>query len=1665
MAVKKTLKTIGNVAKWLIGILLVSITLIIALTFYVLYNPPPPLIAFIKETVEKNVRTSAGLFLSIKEIEKLSISINSQKIVLKGIVLNENDSPNSNYFLKVEKVDIGFDALGFLFGKKDSILETTISAPKIQLILDKKGKLTFNPKLPPSKKEPEKPFKMPRLPDIKLCIQHSQIAFKDEHPLHPFYTVVDIPRIYTNLLNSQDLDFSLQALCKKLDLNLAGKLNILNGASDVKLSFKEDELERWAKYFIHTQEYALNKGKLAIKINAKFNDWKLNNLHFNTLIKLNDLTASINKFSTPVTLPGVDILISEKQTNIDGLNVNFGQPLLYLNGKIIYAFLPELIANIMKDTNRIKDAKFQQSLIAQALSDTRFNINLNVPALDLNTMIHSLPSNMTASMSNMSVHGIFNSSLHASGTPLKLAVDGFMKLNSANINGIPVNNFHTDLKFQNKQLIIPYIRVDIFGGRIKGNVNVNLASAVPAFNGKVSIIGISAENIINTLKVKVPSEYSPRTILNSNISFYGTPANPNAKGTLVAEKIRFPNSSKMPVILNSNMIFAYENQNAKVDFNCHSKDIGKVKFSASLIKNKTLKGNASILDIPLITLNKWVTDLTIKSGKTDINLDFNGPIPKNIKSLNALTANAKIFVKNVDASYPLKQEEPRTQQVIKAKTPILEPKVVKLNEPLNAYMYSSTYDIGTSRNSPVEISHNSNVTNMPEKQEKTPPCTLKLDEMVAQSQPLSQPIAVVKPLKKPQTQILSQKIDKLTLVAHLKNGVLEITPETSLKTGETELKLWGKVFPLRVEFNSKNKKDPVKFTGDLGEIFVYSKDINLKDFPLLKNWDVKDGHIYFNAHAQHKNNDWQAEVQTNVDNLSTKELIINNIRANAVFANKKLNVNEISISQHNDQILITGTVDVKPKEPVLDLNLAMRDFRLSTMFSFVPKEFFQKMEKETKEANTPPKDVKPVIYRLSQNNEEFIKSFESFDINTNFETDIKETLKNEDITKLTSQDMSINLPAKIQQWDRFKQPPLTAEEKPVMEDLPPFWEMIKGKVSSQIRLKGTAKDPQVDVIVTLIDGEIYKRIVNEMLLNASLKNQVFDLKKFHVIESSGGYFDALGTVDLNKQTLSLETTGNFNLNWANSWLKPFKTKLEGNTTLIVTVDGTFKDPHILASAEVLSGVSNDIYFDSMSALMEYIKGNLQITYANLSSGGKEVIVSGTVPIQDKSRPMDITVKMEDESFGLISLFNKDLEWLKGQGNALIKVTGLTEMPQLDGKIRLRDAKIYLNNMKEAADNINADISIDTNKVTIDKLDTLYSKGMVDVTGTVDLLKYLPSFLDLKVQVEHLNYSKSPVNAVVSTDLTIRNDMSNPSIGGKLTLEKGEVNLQLDSMKTGAIAGNALPIRFGGLKITISDDFWIRSPIFDMQPYGTIKLAGPQERVRIDGKLEIKKGGKIYLLNNQFKILSGIIEFKSAKIKGETDEKLNPNLEFIAEVALANPKKTENPVAKISGTMDDLMNQRLKFEWIKKGGLTETEIISTLGGAGLVSSTMQGGVSKALESFKDFFARGFLDPLTSGMTEALGLEELTLGFDESQNLMVGVKTKSVLGGFSGAFEGNFDNKGKIKYFLKVLYRPGTRWGLVYTYDAKKTYAHEVRAEVGYTLDEVFQILGITPKPEQ
>ena len=1693
-----------KIIKWTTAGLLVSIGLLITVILVLLYRPPSFVINYIKKTVQETVIKSTGLYLSIEEIPKLSIRFDGQDLAIRNVTLNRDASSKSAYFAKIGGINLKFDALSFFLWHKNALLQASITDPQIQLILDKNGKLKFYPKLGPSAKKEEKKGPLPRIPQIELALKNGGIVFKDESKIHPFDTIVNIPNITTQVETNYDLKLALHILCEKLDLSINAQTNISKGNTKASLTFKEDKIERWAKYFLKSPEYSISSGKLALKINAGFQDWNLNKIKLDSNINISNLTAVTNQVNMPVSLPAANISITEKKTSIDVINLYCGQDLLVAAGDVIYPMLPELIPSIMKDTKKLKDKKYQAGITNKLIRNIGMNLDLTLPSVNLSKLLYALPYKVKKPIKSLG--GTLMSNIRVKGTPLNPYIDGYIKLNDLDYNGIGVNSFYTRLNFLNKNLIVSDLVANLFNGTLKGNASVNIAYRQPSFKGHVDIKNVSVGDVIRSLKVKVPPQYCPELYLTSNISFNGTPKNPNASGSIESNRISFPQSKQLPTITGTRIKFVYKNNNADAlldidhmtfpksvqnikiqgtrlkcaysktktnalldinriafassdkmphffntrlaavyrnkdadaTFSTVSEEAGNIRIVAKLLKNN-LKGSALILNLPLKTIHNWVPDLEMKSGKMDLTSDFNGSLPAISKNLSNLTANAKIIVKDAYAVYTLKPKAKmkKTTNVISAEN---KANLIRLaSNPVlkNDRIYSKSLSAYTQVESSFMDTSTKFVTASPS------------------------------PIKN-KPQVFHQKIDKLVLDAHLKNGVLDLAPETSIKAGKTKLKLWGKMYPLamiKAPRSGKNKNGLPQIKGNLGEIFLHSDDINLADFPSLKNWDINAGHIYFDAHAKYKDNNLTANLDTNINKFATKDVVIDNVTANAKFENNKLNIKKISVLQGNEQINVIGNIDMtSQKDPVLDLNLTMKDFGLNTVFSFLPKDYFRKKEEETRKTIIIPPDSTPVVYGLPQSN-----NIKVFTVNRPFEDNkFMETLKTEDLTKLSYSDLSVPLSENLEHWKRNKELPLTADEKPVITVTPPFWEMIKGNLSAKVYLKGKASDPRIDMVASLSDGEIYKRFINEIFLDASLKNQKLNLKKIHIIENEGGYMEASGNLDLKKKTIDMEASGNMNLNWANSWLKASRTNLQGNSKLLIGVDGSFDNPHVIMSTDVTSGLVNDIYFDSLTGLMEYLNGNFQITYASLSSGGKEVRLSGFVPIKNKNKPMDITVTMEDDSFGIISVVSKDIEWLKGKGNALIRVTGVPEAPQLDGKIKINGGKIYLNSLKEAIDEINTDISINTNQVNIEKLTALYSKGEINAQGTIDLMKYIPSFLDLKIKTDHLNIVKAPLNAVVSTDITIKNELTNPAIGGKVTLEKGEVNIQLDTMKgksktaTGS-SGGGTSIRFGGLRVNIKDEFWIRSPIFDIQPFGSIKLVGPQDKVKLEGKLEIKQGGKIYLLNNQFRIKSGVIEFgKNATFKEQSLEgNINPTLDIIAEVLMSHPKKTRAIIARIKGTMEDLANQRMQFEWQDTGGLTETEIMTTLGGGGLVNSTMEGGMSKALDSFKDFFARGFFDPLTSGVSEALGLEDLKIGFEDQQNFMVGVKTRPVFGGLSAAFEGNFDNKGTIKYLLTLTYQPGTIWGIRYVYDAKTTYAHEIRGEIGVTFDDFLKFIHLYP----
>ncbi|HEY9844255.1 MAG TPA: translocation/assembly module TamB domain-containing protein, partial [Candidatus Obscuribacterales bacterium] len=93
----------------------------------------------------------------------------------------------------------------------------------------------------------------------------------------------------------------------------------------------------------------------------------------------------------------------------------------------------------------------------------------------------------------------------------------------------------------------------------------------------------------------------------------------------------------------------------------------------------------------------------------------------------------------------------------------------------------------------------------------------------------------------------------------------------------------------------------------------------------------------------------------------------------------------------------------------------------------------------------------------------------------------------------------------------------------------------------------------------------------------------------------------------------------------------------------------------------------------------------------------------------------------------------------------------------------------------------------------------------------------------------------------------------------------------------------------------------------------------------------------------------------------------------------NIQGASEPVnAIISGTLEDVKRNDMKFQFSNKQGLTETEIFSQLFGFGAVGDIAQGNVGAAAAQFSATALRGLFDPLTSRISSLLGLEELSFG---------------------------------------------------------------------------------------
>lgn len=818
---------------------------------------------------------------------------------------------------------------------------------------------------------------------------------------------------------------------------------------------------------------------------------------------------------------------------------------------------------------------------------------------------------------------------------------------------------------------------------------------------------------------------------------------------------------------------------------------------------------------------------------------------------------------------------------------------------------------------------------------------------------------------------LQQHVQELGIDLNWQRGHAHVK---SLKLDEGQSHLWaqGSVFLPALRQADWSQAVQAHLEGQL----------NTQDFPILKNYQVEQGQFQLALDARGlAHRDIQVELKTRGQNLGVRGVKLAGLELESQYGNHRLQIQTARFLQNQEQLELKGQIDLSTPSPTLDLHAHTFRFDLPTLLTLLPPEIRAALENRKTTQQIPPADPTPRLYALPKVRERLL-----FQPAT--------TAWAAPLEKVQAAELVIPLGDLMEaHWERWKLPPAAREVHTEQSQSQNLLENLAGKLSLDLRLTGSLVQPHLQVQSSLQDARIVDSELSETYLQARYANRRIYLDKVWLQEKGGGVLRAAGEINLD-QEMQLELQGEgISLKVADPFLKG-NTRLEGNLDFFAVASGPVSQPEISMQMTLDRLLMNRLFFDRMDTISGYRNGYLKDLRVELKYGNQEIVLFGDVPVRDLNNPVDLSLSLKDESFGLLNLFTNALDWRQGKGAVLVRLVGTPRKPELEGTFRVDKATVYLPALKETLKEVDIKGEVFTKKVHLDYLKGKMGEGSLAVSGTMDLLNLLPSFLNLEAMGQNLlvRYTMPGLlttqTAVKDAKIKIKGLVNQPVISGKVVLGRnGETTFPFlkdrqdlpTSSEVKDESGEVKPPRFlfGGLKVEIPFEYGLHSPIFDIPVYSEkgINLRHWSGKLAITGDIKANKG-TLYLFNNALKIDQLDVNFPPIRTVVGQDSGLNPDLRIETSF---NVKGAEQPVkARITGKLEDLKRNQMHFEFSNKQGLTDTQIFNQIFGGEAVAGLTQGDIAGTAAKFSDVFLRGLFNPLTTRLSELLGLEQLSLG---------------------------------------------------------------------------------------
>jgi translocation and assembly module TamB len=327
----------------------------------------------------------------------------------------------------------------------------------------------------------------------------------------------------------------------------------------------------------------------------------------------------------------------------------------------------------------------------------------------------------------------------------------------------------------------------------------------------------------------------------------------------------------------------------------------------------------------------------------------------------------------------------------------------------------------------------------------------------------------------------------------------------------------------------------------------------------------------------------------------------------------------------------------------------------------------------------------------------------------------------------------------------------------------------------------------------------------------------------------------------------------------------------------------------------------------------------RIRSAQLAALETSLEVSGVLPF-DSRAGADLAVK-GTVNLAILQLLNPDL-LARGSAAVAATIRGSLRDPQMNGRMELSNASLYLNDVPNGVDSASGVVLFDRNRATIEKLTAETGGGRIAFSGFLEFAKPLIYRLQADMQQVRVRYPED-VSITANAQLSLNGTSEASTLSGSLTLNRAAISAGVDLGRLLAASLKPTPASpssseyLRGIRLDIRIE---SGPTFELETSLTrdvetsvdLRLRGTPLRPVLLGDVSVDSG-EITVLGNRYAINRGEVRF------------LNPvKLEPTLDMDLETKSRGVTVNVSISGSP-----QKLNVNYSSDPPLQSREIIALL----------------------------------------------------------------------------------------------------------------------------------------